>query len=62
MGIYQKANDLGIRLNGKEGARARMGALAVHEALDETLSELVKQSQYQSQVLHAIMQKLEGRG
>lgn len=61
MGIYQKANDLGIRLNGKEGARARMYALANHEALDEQLSQVVEQLQYQSQMLHALVQKLDQR-
>lgn len=60
MGIYQKANDLGIRLNGKEGARARMYALANHEALDDQLSAIVKQLEYQSQVLHQLSQERGG--
>lgn len=54
MGIYQKANDLGVRLNGKEGARARMYALATSEALEETLVELVRQSQEQTRLLQEL--------
>jgi hypothetical protein len=59
MGLYQKANDLAIRLNGKEGAEARMHALAISEALDEKLTALVQQAEYQSQMLHALVQKLD---
>jgi hypothetical protein len=42
MGIYQKANDLAIRMNGKFDA-------------------LIAQAEYQSQVLHSIMVKLDER-
>jgi len=69
MGAYQKINDAAIRLNGREGAEARMHALAISEALAEPLGELVKnqaelvrQSQYQSQMLHALVQRLDSQG
>ena len=58
MGMYQKANDLAIRMNGKEGVEARMHALAISEALEEPLNALVRQAEYQSKVLHDIAQRL----
>jgi hypothetical protein len=57
MGLYQKANDLAIRLNGKEGAEARMHALAISEALDEKLSALVQHAEYQSQMLKLLVDR-----
>lgn len=58
MGIYQKANDLAIRLDGKNGAEARIHARAIAVALEEPLTVLVEQAMYQSQVLHSISERL----
>ena len=59
MGLYKASNDLTLRLNGKNGAEARMAAGAIAEALDGPLTALVTQAEYQSKMLFEIVQRLE---
>ena len=57
--MLSSANDMAMKLNGKNSAEARLHAAAIAAVLDESLTELVKQAQYQSQALHSISEQLQ---
>lgn len=59
MGILSTSNDLALKLNGKNGAEARLHGAAVAQALAPALDALVDHAAYQSRVLGEILEQLK---
>ena len=59
MGLLSTSNDLALKLNGKNGAEARLHGAAVAQALAPALDALAEHAAYQSKVLADILEQLK---